>query len=62
MGNKIIDSIIEWLKDEDSGDGVGYKRKDGTERGIVTSETNHLCTMIKRPASAGFLFTGNKNA
>jgi hypothetical protein len=42
MGNKIIDSIIEWLKDEDSGDVVGYKRKDGTERGIVTSEVNPL--------------------
>lgn len=34
MGNKVIDGNIEWIKDADSGEVVGYKSADGTERYI----------------------------
>ena len=38
----IVDSTIEWLKDESTGVPVGFKKKDGTEGGLVTAETNPL--------------------
>lgn len=40
MGNKVVDSTIEFIKDSDSGALVGYKLKDGTEKGIVTSDVD----------------------
>lgn len=42
MGNIVVDNTIEFLKDESTGELVGYKRKDGTERGIATTVTDPL--------------------
>lgn len=36
----IIDSSIEWLKDESTGVPVGFKKRDGTEGLLVTATTN----------------------
>lgn len=42
MGNKVIDGSVEWIKDDQTGDVVGYKRRDGTERGIASVVTNEF--------------------
>lgn len=51
MANIIVDNSIEFLKDQDTGDLVGYKRADGTERGIATTQTNPVTGGIR--VSAG---------
>ena len=38
----VVDGQIEWLKDEATGVPVGFKKKDGTEGGLVTTEVNEL--------------------
>ena len=44
---KVVDGQIEWLKDEVTGVPVGFKKKDGTEGGLVTTEVNDLTGVIK---------------
>lgn len=61
MGNKIIDGTVEWIKDADSGDVVGYKRKDGTEASLgsgggITSTTNVALLALR---AAGSLSVGS---
>ena len=36
----VVDGTIEWLKDEATGVPVGFKKKDGTEGGLVTVDVN----------------------
>ncbi|MBR0568370.1 SGNH/GDSL hydrolase family protein [Azoarcus sp. L1K30] len=40
MGNKVIDGTVAWIVDEDTGEVVGHKMKDGTERGVLTTKFN----------------------
>lgn len=47
MGNIVVDNTIEFLKDESTGELVGYKRKDGTERGIATTVTDPFTGRIR---------------
>lgn len=42
MGNKIIDGNIEWIKDADTGEVIGYKDAKGLERYLVGVENNLL--------------------
>lgn len=49
MGNKVIDGNIEWIKDADSGEVIGYKAADGTEKHIVGVETDLLTGGIEFP-------------
>ena len=43
----VVDGQIEWLKDEATGVPVGFKKKDGTEGGLVTTEVNPLTGEIE---------------
>ena len=54
MGNKVIDGNIEWIKDADSGEVVGYKAADGTERYIPGVTFDPLTGGIK--VSVGDVF------
>lgn len=38
----VVDGQIEWLKDESTGVPVGFKKRDGTEGGLVTTSVNPL--------------------
>lgn len=55
MGNIVVDNTIEFLKDESTGELVGYKRKDGTERGIATTVTDPLTGGIRTLPAANSL-------
>ena len=51
----IVDSTIEWLKDESTGVPVGFKKKNGTEGGLVTAETNPVTGGMEFLAGSGRL-------
>ena len=62
MGNKVVDGSVEWIVDQDTGEVVGHKLRDGTERGVLTSQTNTLTGVNgNRPvsvATSGSAVTG----
>lgn len=58
MGNKVIDGTVEWIKDDQTGDVVGYKRRDGTERGIASVETNPVTGRIELVGPEGAIPLG----
>ena len=49
----VVDGTIEWLKDESTGSPVGFKRKDGTEGGLVTAHINTLTGGISYSKGSG---------
>lgn len=59
---KVVDGQIEWLKDEATGVPVGFKKKNGTEGGLVTTEVNELTGGNRISAPSGGGISGLKYA
>ena len=54
----VVDGQIEWLKDEATGVPVGFKKKNGTEGGLVTTEVNPLTGVIELAADGEVIEIG----